>query len=95
MEKVMLTTSIIERIIELLVSVGESNWADAFKSFRQRLASSDSESLETLRGDILRVYGGMGSFNDLVLYEEGQPLIKENQVLDKLRTELFNVLNRM
>jgi len=92
MKNVMLTISLIEQIIDLLVSVRESNWADAFKSFRRRLDNSDSESTETLRSDILRIYGGMGSFNDLVLYQEGQPLIKENQALDKLRMELFDAL---
>ena len=95
MDKVVLTISIIKKIIELLVSVGESNWADAFKSFERRLDNLESESLQTLRSDILRVYGGMGSFNDLVLYKEEQVLIKENQDLDKLRMELFDVLNRM
>ncbi len=85
--------SIIKQIIDLLVSVGESNWADTFTSFRLKLVNSDSENLQVLRSDILRIYGGMGSFNDLVLYNEGQVLIRENQTLDKLRKELFDVLN--
>ncbi len=95
MKKVIVIISIIERIIQLLESVKENNWADAFKNFRQRLDDLGSENLESIRSDILRIYGGMGSFNDLVLYEDGQPLIRENQSLDKLRVELFDVLNRM
>lgn len=93
MEKKMKVISIIKQIIDLLVSVGESNWADTFTSFKLKLVNSDSESLQILRSDILRIYGGMGSFNDLVLYNEGQVLIRENQTLDKLRKELFDVLN--
>ncbi|KJY81678.1 hypothetical protein TW81_17375 [Vibrio galatheae] len=85
--------SIIKQIIDLLVSVGESNWADTFTSFKLKLVNSDSENLQILRSDILGIYGGMGSFNDLVLYSEGQVLIRENQTLDKLRKELFEVLN--
>lgn len=93
MKKLLLIISIVEKIIELLVSVGENNWADAFKSFRQRLGNSDSVNLETLRSEMLRIYGGMGSFNDLVLYDQGQPLVMENQALDKFRRELFELLN--
>ncbi|WP_156980989.1 DUF6966 domain-containing protein [Vibrio galatheae] len=93
MEKKMRVISIIKQIIDLLVSVGESNWADTFTSFKLKLVNSDSENLQILRSDILGIYGGMGSFNDLVLYSEGQVLIRENQTLDKLRKELFEVLN--
>lgn len=81
--------SIIESVIELLVSAGETNWAAAFIDFRKQCDNPDVDNLERLRGEILRIYGGMGSFNDLVLYEQGQPMIKENQKLDKLRKELF------
>ncbi|MCG7561330.1 MULTISPECIES: hypothetical protein [Pseudoalteromonas] len=93
MKNVTLLISEIEKIIELLVSVGETNWVGSFNNFRQKLDSTNAENLETLRSEILRVYGGMGSFSDLVLYEQGQPMIKENQKLDELRTELFRILN--
>jgi len=93
MKNLILLISVIEKIIELLIYVGESNWITSFKSFRERCDNSDVESLELLRNQILRIYGGMGSFNDLVLYKQGQPLIKENQKLDELRKELFGILN--
>ena len=93
MKNIILLISLIEKIIKLLTSVGESNWVNAFKNFRQKCDSVDIDQLELLRSEILRVYGGMGSFNDLVLYKQGQPMIKENQELDELRTELFRILN--
>ncbi|CAK3778097.1 hypothetical protein CWO27_04410 [Vibrio sp. 10N.286.51.C3] len=93
MKNVILLISVIEKIIELLVFVGESNWAGSFNSFRQKCDNASVENLDILRNEILRIYGGMGSFNDLVLYKQGQPMIKENQKLDELRTELFRILN--
>lgn len=92
MKNLILLISVIEKIIELLVSVGESNWANAFNQFRERCNNPDVENLECLRTEILRIYGGMGSFNDLVLYKQGQPMTKENQKLDELRKELFHIL---
>ncbi|MDP2572697.1 hypothetical protein Q8W40_10930 [Vibrio penaeicida] len=93
MKNTILLISVIEKIIELLVSVDENNWAGSFTNFRQKCDNANADNLEILRGEILRVYGGMGSFNDLVLYKQGQPMIKENQKLDELRTKLFFILN--
>lgn len=93
MKNLILLISVNEKIIELLTSVGESNWVTSFNKFREGCDSPDIENLERLRSEMLRIYGGMGSFNDLVLYKEGQPMIKENQDLDKMRKELFQILN--
>jgi hypothetical protein len=93
MKNLELLVSVIEKITEHLDSVGESNWATSFNTFRQRCDSTNLESLERLRSEMLRVYGGMGSFNDLVLHKKGQPMTKENQLLDELRRDLFQILN--
>ncbi|QND84420.1 Uncharacterized protein ChrSV_2193 [Chromobacterium vaccinii] len=42
-------------------------------------------------GKILSMYGGMGSLNDLILYKDGQPLVKENVELDSLRVKLHTL----
>lgn len=39
------------------------------------------------------LYGGMGSLNDLVLYRNGKVLMSENDELDQLRSDLFNLLS--
>ncbi|MGH8780352.1 DUF6966 domain-containing protein [Paraburkholderia sp.] len=44
---------------------------------------------------VVSMYGGMGSLNDLVLYRNGQPLIKENNELDALRAELYDLCRAM
>ncbi len=93
MRNLILLISVIDKIIGLLISVGEKNWSVSFLSFRERSNETDDNHLELLRSDILRIYGGMGSFSDLILYGQGQPLIKENQKLEVLRKKLFMLLN--
>lgn len=51
-----------------------------------------SSEPETACHDLLRLYGGMGSLNDLLIYKDGVLLINENEELDQIRSELFNLL---
>lgn len=41
--------------------------------------------------EALRMLGGMGSLNDLVLYRDGRTLFQENDTLEKLRAEIYDV----
>ena len=93
MKKSILIIAIIEKILTLLTSVQEDNWAKSFMKFREQFDSIDEVKLADARTDILKIYGGMGSFNDLVLYDQGQPMIEENTTLDALRRELFTILS--
>jgi hypothetical protein len=93
MKNLPVLVSVIENIIELLDSADESNWANSFRKFRLECDCNNLEHLERLRRNMARIYGGMGSFNDLVLHKQGQPMIFENQTLDNLRKELFQILN--
>lgn len=40
---------------------------------------------------IMAMYGGLGSLNDVILYEGNKPLIAENTEFDALRTELYDL----
>jgi hypothetical protein len=40
------------------------------------------------------MYGEEGSLNDVVLHRDGQPLGKENDELDALRTQLLELCRR-
>ncbi len=40
---------------------------------------------------IVGMYGGMGSLNDVILYEGNKPLVDENEEFDALRSELFEL----
>jgi hypothetical protein len=76
---------ILERLGKLLRRCGEAEWANACVSHK----SAYNENPPTARKDILAMYGGMGSFSDVVLYgESGQVLIAENDELEHLRLEL-------
>jgi hypothetical protein len=86
-------TALIERITVLLISVGETNWARSFEALRRRCDTLCTEEQKRhLLGDILRMYGGMGGFSDLVLFRGNKVLLTENEQLDELRRKLFDAV---
>ncbi|WP_318364453.1 DUF6966 domain-containing protein [Enterobacter sp.] len=78
----------IEKMIPLLVFGEEDNWV---RFFERALLELDRDYEETV--DILkRQFGGMGSFNDLVLHKNCIPLLAENDELKALKQQLFELL---
>jgi len=75
------------RIRALLELGSSSNWVRMIDNLREEILR------DPIRGvsNILAIYGGMGSFNDIVLYREGIVLISENVELDKLRLDLYRL----
>lgn len=59
----------------------EDEWSSLFYSFYKKLDIFKNETLK----EIISVYGGQGSFNDLVLYND----VNKNNELDNLRVELY------
>ena len=87
---------LIERIIFLLKDNDCSDWISIFKEL---LHGCKTRQEDEVVKKILSIYGGMGSFNDLVLQknykksmseEEYEILLEGNDKLDKLRHELYN-----
>lgn len=74
-------------IYELLLEAGETNWQNSFKDFISELEKQENTSVYR---KILSIYGGAGSFNDLVLYKDGVFYMKENNKLELLRNGLYN-----
>lgn len=72
----------------ILSSNDEHTWAKSFERLGTELDSDYESSIRKLKG----LYGGMGSFNDIVLHKNGRPLIQENDELDDLRHTLYNQL---
>jgi len=72
----------------LLRSHGETGWGEWIERSSELIAAGDAYGLEKLLG----AFGGMGSFNDLVLHEHnGHPLTSSgaddaNHTLSELRT---------
>ena len=70
---------VLDEIIRLLEADGEQHWSHWMRQSRARLLDSDYSGIEHL----LSAYGGMGSFNDLLIcqsYENGQFRWKEGHV---------------
>ena len=62
--------SVLDELVAVLESDGEEHWSQWMSDARTRLADSDSSGITKLRS----AYGGMGSFNDLILgqsYRDG------------------------
>ena len=80
---------ILNEIIQLLESDGEKHWSRWMRKSRARLLNSDYSGIEYL----LSAYGGMGSFNDLVIYQSykngelrwKEGYVEKNNRLDELR----------
>ena len=77
-------------IANILSSSDEIPWAKAFEKLGNELDNDYESSINSLKG----IYGGMGSFNDIVLHKNGMPLIRENDELDDLRHSLYNQLTK-
>ena len=78
--------SILDQIILLLNEDGQTHWVERISKYRDRISDSDYYGIE----DLLSDYGGMCSFNDLVLghvLENGNHSWKTNanQINDKLK----------
>ena len=89
----------LDEIIQLLESDGEQHWSRWIRQSRERLQNSDFSGIEHL----LSAYGGMGSFNDLVIcqsYENGESQWQEgysekNDRLNELRGKVWELADAM
>jgi hypothetical protein len=79
--------SVLRRMGELLVLSGLDHWANAIT----HLVSKADEGYAVVRPEIRRMYGGMGSLNDIVLYKDGHVLASENDEFDALRERLYEL----
>jgi hypothetical protein len=78
---------LLKQIHDLLMAHGDDEWARTFHRF---LSDYESKDKDLVKGEIRSVYGGMCSFNDVILYGPNYvPLRAENDELDRLRSRLF------
>jgi len=83
----------IEAIIEVLRDDDETHWATYMDEVRSLILQADRRGVKKLLG----AYGGMGSFNDLVLGHrmvDGEAVVRDdmaalNDRLDALRTSAY------
>ena len=80
--------SIIEKLIALFEEFDLKNWEKAYSDMLLCLKEDPEYAKYQLRIN----FGGMGSFNDLILHRDGVPLIEENDYLNELRKQLYAYL---
>ncbi|WP_282808192.1 DUF6966 domain-containing protein [Hafnia alvei] len=78
-----------ERMAALLALGGYQDWSSSIFNLAKKYESDP----DFTRHSLLGFYGGMGSLNDLVLYRDGKVLINENEELEQLKSDLFNILS--
>lgn len=87
------TELILQELITLLEKSKETNWSASLRSLMQALTGCvDDIERNYVKSQLKRIFGGMGSFSDLVLFNDGKVLIAENNQLEKLRRELYESL---
>jgi hypothetical protein len=84
----------LEEAASLLEEVEERPWAERLRGHARRIADGDYEGIERLS----REFGGMGSFNDLVIHPYNGHRVSEadinpvNERLTALRSEVFSLV---
>jgi hypothetical protein len=76
----------IQKITSLLVASDEKYWAELFENILDRL---QKEEKSQVCRQILALFGGSGSINDLILYQNGVPILEWNDSFATLKSELF------
>ena len=80
-------SSNIARAAELLRRFDHPQWADRLEECSLALPQDTTYALSRL----MSLYGGMGSINDVVLYENATPLLDENSELQGLLSDLHQL----
>jgi hypothetical protein len=84
----------LQETISLLEGVEERPWAELLRGYADLIADGDYEGVERLS----RVFGGMGSFNDLVIHPLNGDTVAEaditpvNERLQALRSESHDLV---
>ncbi|QRP49053.1 hypothetical protein [Amycolatopsis sp. FDAARGOS 1241] len=85
--------AVLSDIRDVLDVTMESEWKQTFSRYENLLRRSvdDAAARQRIIREMLRLYGGMNSFNDLVL-QDSRGARPENAELDRLRHELHGKL---
>ncbi|MGI4797027.1 MAG: DUF6966 domain-containing protein [Janthinobacterium lividum] len=76
---------ILDRMIELLQDTSNLEWLGSLSNLKLEAISSE----EGAARQILRLYGGAGSLNDIILYSGNLVLKPETSEFSELRRRLF------
>jgi hypothetical protein len=89
-------SEILDQLIELLKSVNRDEWAERLWRLRSDCEFAENEQdAARIRWLIRSIYGGMGSFTDLVLCKDSE-ILPEDESFSQLRTKLHaTVINQL
>ncbi|MCU5771733.1 hypothetical protein N5923_08835 [Erwiniaceae bacterium BAC15a-03b] len=76
----------LKSIAELLRDNGEYNLVKTLDNLYSRADTDPDQFID----DVKRLFGGMGTLNDIVFSKNGRPLIEENNKLEELRRKLYS-----
>lgn len=76
------------QINQLLEEIDHSEKSDTFVRLANQYVTDKNKALSNIRS----IYGGMGSFNDMILYKEGKADVEANEKLSALREGLYNAV---
>jgi hypothetical protein len=79
---------LLTQIIDLLTECNEVTWSKKLIYFREHLDLNYNQTLL----DIRSIFGGAGSFNDLILQSNGKMLRTENNNLSQLQDALYSII---
>jgi len=82
---------VLDEIIQLLDADGEQHWSGWMRQSRDWLLNSDFAGIEHL----LSAYGGMGSFNDLIIFQNKGGYVEMNNKLDNLRRQAWELADQI
>lgn len=86
----------LEALEKLFISGKDNFWANVIHSLLDELnVSLDSADVSHLSRTIIHMYGGMGTFGDAVIYNNGTYPRQLNNDLGLLRTQLYEIANRL
>ena len=75
----------------ILAQHGQGFWSRNVAQAAGEVEKSGAQGVDRF----LRMFGGMGSLNDVVLHGEGKPLRAENDQLDLMRSRAWDMAHRL
>src|SRR5262245_49515309 len=81
--------ALLEQAIDLLASNDQEQWANFLQNAKNNFIQSEDKK-EAAMPIIKSMLGGAGSLSDVVLHQEGKPLIEENNQLYDLFNQLYD-----
>ncbi|PPG63860.1 hypothetical protein C5C16_15260 [Rathayibacter rathayi] len=82
----------LEALERVFISAESAFWTRIMHAWVDELASSQTPAdISRLAREIIHMYGGMGTFNDVLIYTNGTYPRDLNEELDLLRGELYEI----